>query len=48
MPGGSPTFRTAEQIEILYAHLGKLFAHLASRGARGETLSEFRAAWSRA
>ena len=46
MPGGSPTFRTGEQVEVLYAHLEKLFAHLAAKGARGQTLSEFRAAWS--
>ena len=41
MPGGSPTFRTVEQIEILYAHLGKLFAHLASRRARRDPLGSF-------
>ena len=46
MPGASPTFRTAEQIEILYTHLEKLFAHAGARGARGETLSGFRAAWA--
>lgn len=46
MPGGSPTFRTAEQIEILYAHLRSLFAHLVSRGARGQTLTGFREAWA--
>ena len=45
MPGGSPTFRTAEDIEVLYGHLEKLFARLRSRGARGQTLSQFRAAW---
>ena len=45
MPGGSPTFRTSEQIEVLYAHLEKLFARLSAKGARGQTLSEFRAAW---
>ena len=48
MPGGSPTFRTAEQIEILYAHLEKLFGRLAENGARGLTLSEFRTAWNAA
>ena len=47
MPGGSPTFKTAEQIEILYSHLKQLFAYIASRGVGGQTLSEFRAAWSR-
>lgn len=46
MPGGSPTFRTAEQIEALYEHLEKVFARLGSRGASGQTLSEFRAAWT--
>lgn len=45
MPGGSPTFRTDEQIEVLYAHLKALFARLA-RSVRGQTLSEFRAAWT--
>jgi hypothetical protein len=45
MPGGSPTFQTSEQIEVLYAHLEKLFAHLAARGARGLTLSQFRMDW---
>jgi hypothetical protein len=44
MPGGSPTFRTAEQIEILYYHLKALFGRLA-RSVRGQTLSELRAAW---
>jgi hypothetical protein len=48
MPGGSPTFRTAEQIEVLYRHLETLFARLSARGARGQTLSEFRATWKAA
>ena len=45
MPGGSPTFRTAEQIEVLYAHLEKLFTRLAERGTRGLTLTQFRSEW---
>jgi hypothetical protein len=45
MPGGSPTFRTAEQIETLYLHLKRLFERL-STSVRGQTLSEFRSAWT--
>ena len=48
MPGGSPTFETDEQIEILYGHLERLFTHVASRGLVGQTLSEFRSAWASA
>jgi len=46
MPGGSPTFDSNEKIEVLYAHLKRLFAHLSARGVQGRTLSEFRASWS--
>ena len=42
MPGGSPTFKSSEQIELLYSHLDKLFAHLVSRGAVGMGLGEYR------
>jgi len=45
MPGGSPTFPSAEAIERLYADLEALFAHVAEAGVRGATLSEVRAAW---
>ncbi len=46
MPGGSPTFQNGEEIEILYGDLERLFAHAASRGVEGRTLSEFRSASS--
>jgi hypothetical protein len=42
MPGGSPIFKTAEQIERLYQDLRKLFASLARVGAVGMTLAEYR------
>jgi hypothetical protein len=44
MPGGSPTFKTAEQIETLYEHLAKLFSHVASLGVTGNTLTDYRQA----
>ncbi|MDR0771204.1 MAG: deacetylase [Burkholderiales bacterium] len=40
MPGGSPTFQTAEHIEKLYADLETLFSWLATR-CRGATLEEY-------
>jgi hypothetical protein len=40
MPGGSPTFDTADKIERLYAHLEGLFATAASHFI-GATLSEY-------
>jgi hypothetical protein len=40
MPGGSPTFRSAEDIERLYADLEILFEEL-SAWCRGMTLKEF-------
>ena len=40
MPGGSPTFRSAEDIDRLYEDLEALFAAIAP-GFRGETLSGF-------
>ena len=40
MPGGSPTFRTAPDIERLYSHLEALFEKL-SAWCRGMTLAEF-------
>ncbi|MDR0247744.1 MAG: deacetylase [Burkholderiales bacterium] len=40
MPGGSPTFQTAEQIEKLYADLETLFSWLATR-CQGATLEEY-------
>jgi hypothetical protein len=42
MPGGSPTFRTAADIEALYRDLEVLFAHLAP-WCRGLTLQQFHA-----
>ena len=42
MPGGSPSFRDAAQIERLYEHLERLFAIL-SAWTVGMTLEEFRA-----
>ncbi len=42
MPGGSPTFKTAEQIERLYQDLRKLFNFLTRCGAVGMTLAEYR------
>jgi hypothetical protein len=41
MPGGSPTFRTAESIERLYDHLEQLFG-TAAIYFRGATLGDFR------
>jgi hypothetical protein len=43
MPGGSPTFKEAEQVEVLYEHLGTLFARVAAVGGVGMTLAEYRA-----
>jgi hypothetical protein len=40
MPGGSPTFPTAESIEILYEHLEQLLAR-AARSFQGATLAQF-------
>ena len=45
MPGGSPTFETAEQIERLYVQLDTLFSYIATSGLRGMTLAEYRATW---
>jgi hypothetical protein len=42
MPGGSPTFKTSEQIEKLYQDLEQLFSRIASFGVTGSTLMEFR------
>lgn len=42
MPGGSPTFRTPQQIEALYDHLRTLFARLAAAGFEGMTLTAYR------
>lgn len=46
MPGGSPTFPTAESVEGLYEDLEVLFAHVA-RSFRPATLMEFREAVAR-
>ena len=45
MPGGSPTFKDASDIERLYEHLEMLFEDLAT-WCRGTTLKEFRALFS--
>jgi hypothetical protein len=42
MPGGNPTFKTAEQIETLYEHLATLFSYVAALGVSGNTLTEYR------
>ena len=44
MPGGSPKFRSATDIERLYEHLGILFGEL-STWCRGMTLKEFHVAF---
>jgi hypothetical protein len=44
MPGGSPSFQGAAQIDRLYACLELLFEELA-RWCRGMTLAEFRGRW---
>ncbi len=46
MPAGSPTFRTAADIDVLYAHLERLFGHIASLSIPGVTLAEYRAGFS--
>lgn len=43
MPGGSPTFKTNESIELMYKDLDALFAYIAEKGFVGKTLSEYRA-----
>ncbi len=40
MPGGSPTFRSADSIEVLYGDMRALFA-LASINCEPRTLTEF-------
>jgi hypothetical protein len=45
MPGGSPTFRNASDIERLYEHLEIVFGEL-STWCRGMTLKEFHAWFS--
>ncbi|QAY78071.1 deacetylase [Sphingosinicella sp. BN140058] len=44
MPGGSPTFTTAEQIETLYRDLETLF-DVAARNFAGGTLAEYARTW---
>lgn len=44
MPGGNPLFSTKSQIEKLYNDLSTLFEHIASTGAVGMTLGEYRLA----
>jgi hypothetical protein len=43
MPGGSPTFKTTDDIERLYADMEQVFA--ATSGLIPSTVSEFRAAF---
>jgi hypothetical protein len=45
MPGGSPTFPTADSIARLYEDLAALFIHARARGCRGRTLGGFAAEW---
>lgn len=40
MPGGSPTFTTAQSIELLYEHLDQLFERIA-KSFSGETLTAY-------
>ncbi len=40
MPGGSPTFRTEADVELLYGHLEALFARLAE-SYEGETIGDY-------
>jgi len=47
MPGGSPTFRSAAEIEALYGDLDALFAR-AGRDCTGVTLSEYHDRFTRA
>lgn len=41
MPGGSPTFSSSEDIELLYSHLEQLFETISTKGFNAATLSEF-------
>ena len=41
MPGGSPYNRDAASIELLFAKLEAVFAHLQANGCRGRTATEF-------
>lgn len=43
MPGGSPTFQAAAQVERLYAHLTQVFGRVRALGVSSMTLAEFRA-----
>ena len=45
MPGGSPNFKTAEEINTLYKHLDILFKELVSKGYEGCTLRQFEGLW---
>jgi len=45
MPGGSPTFPTAESVARLNEDLAALFALAQARGCQGRTLGEFAAEW---
>lgn len=42
MPGGSPTFKTEQSIELLYKNLEELFKYLKENKFVGMTLKEFR------
>lgn len=48
MPGGSPTFKSAEQIDLMYGHLDLLFSRLVTLGIKGQTLAEFRSTYETA
>jgi hypothetical protein len=45
MPGGSPSFPTADSVTRLYEDLAALFAQAQGRGCRARTLGEFAAEW---
>lgn len=41
MPGGSPYFRDADSVEVLYRRLDKLFNNVLTLGFKGATLKEY-------
>jgi len=45
LPAASPSNPTAEAVERAFARLSRLFAHLASRGVTGATLTGFARKW---
>lgn len=45
MPGGSPYFKTKEDIELMYSIMDKYFQQIVATGYTGVTLSEYICAW---